>query len=979
MPPSRTTKDGPFKNSVLQALARSEATGSWKKRDALTNAPVHKELQQGTQDNYRHALEMWDAFVTTLDDAWVRDPNDYRTAKAFASFIATGIPGKEHGSKPSQTSVVQCWKNLTAGWRWDRRGHIDPEVKTSTRNVSSGSLHRIPFGPTTGPPLAVQATESTFWAELQLYAFTSGRVGEYIESTARAGSGRGLRYRDVSFSIFRNEYGDAEFAMQVVKDAKGMTFMPCKRPEHSLHEGLEERPLFCNPILTHLAMFIAKGAFRDYKTMEELLALEPPDEEEMYLLRWEPEMYDRPIYQRKDGKMESASTFSNRLRGLAHRAGYPNPPTVHDFRAEGLFRIGNFYSPSQRMRQAGHRDDRTYTEYYAPTNPGTDGQGSYFGGTRRTLVNERFRALTVAWNPELYQSLPAEKMYELQNRPDFAALDEQLLELCLRRDSSDGTEKRKHLQAQKRQLIADELRRLQSDQPRNITKSAPDSQVGHQRTMFSRIRHLMGPRDRLAHNLLLTAPIRSDVGRAVLSDLITLYSQTSEVEARPGLEPERCCCASKIEKATKRYALSSSECSPVLTPRPPWKQQPEGPEAFQTRLRLREEASLGRGLLWRVLLSVQDRCLHSATPSPTTSASPPPASVPSAWATRDWTPPSACGTSSVESHISELGALVSMNQGPPLLLRCPHPRPQCKEETFDSLQRLVFHLQDVHCWIRHTSRPRKSGLGCLPTAPDDVDEEEHDEVEYDDAPEAMDKISGCIPTPDYRPRSSCAIASPSSSCASSSSASWSDDQSQCNVLVSASSHRPIHPVQDVPFGDKMYYPSEVAGAWIGDIHGSYPPADHYASCSFMAHLPTYPNGELLDYGCGWVTKAASSPNPVWPDATPGYAASSYDYAGHQPVPYTTVTAVSPDWAQQRSVPNSMGMRHEEGRRQDLRRAKKISQEVYLNLKEVMVTTSDDEPSLGLRIESTMACTQGAYDQEELAGEQGVQAEGSAAI
>ena len=62
------------------------------------------------------------------------------------------------------------------------------------------------------------------------------------------------------------------------------------------------------------------------------------------------------------------------------------------------------------MRQAGHRDDHTYTEYYAPTNPGTDGQGSYFGGTRRTLVNERFRALTVAWNPELCQSLPAQKM-----------------------------------------------------------------------------------------------------------------------------------------------------------------------------------------------------------------------------------------------------------------------------------------------------------------------------------------------------------------------------------------------------------------------------------------------------------------------------------------------------------------------------------------------------------------------------------------
>ncbi|KAJ7648133.1 hypothetical protein FB45DRAFT_1102841 [Roridomyces roridus] len=910
-----TTKGGPFKDSVLQALARSEATGSWKKRDALTDAPVHKELQQGTQNNYRHALEMWDAFITTLNDSWVKDPNDYRTAKAFASFIATGIPGKEHGSKPSQTSVVQCWKNLTAGWKWDRRGHIDPEVKTSTRNYIQGELQRelelplrkrvrrfaaVPHFIRLGTQLWANdwatfgrsGDRVDFWAELQLYAFTSGRVGEYIESTARAGSGRGLRYRDVSFSIFRNEYGDAEFALQVVKDAKGMTFMPCKRPEHSLHEGLEERPLFCNPILTHLAMFIAKGAFRDYKTMEELLALEPPDDEEMYLLRWEPEVYDRPIYQRKDGKMESASTFSNRLRSLAHRAGYPNPPTIHDFRAEGLFRIGNFYSPSQRMRQAGHRDDRTYTEYYAPTNPGTDGQGSYFGGTRRTLVNERFRALTVAWNPELYQSLSAEKMYELQNRDDFAALDEQLLELCLQRDSSDSAEKRKQLQAQKRQLIADELRRLQSDQPRNITKSAPDSQVGHQRTMFSRIRHLMGPRDRLAHNLLLTAPIRSDVGRAVLSDLVTLYSQRSEVEARRGLEPERCCCASKIGKATKsspkdlkhsrhvygcvkKRLQAKGSCSEFcfLCKAGPWfDDAAEWEKHCQFHLNSQLPTQCNPFSYDKCIASPGfcPFCLGDERLDATTR-------MRHFVEARQW-------REHVESHISELGAHVSMHKGPPLPLRCPHPRPQCKEETFDSVQRLVFHLQDVHCWIRHTSRPRKSGLGCLPTAPDDVDEDEYDEVEYDDAPEAIDKESECIPTPDFRPRSPCAIASPSSSCASSSSASsssasWSDDQSQCKVFVSASSYPPTNPAQDVPVGDEMYYPSGVAGAWIGDFHGSYPPADHYASFPSMAHLPSYLNEELLDYGCGWVTQAASSSTPGWPDATPGYAASGYDYAG----------------------------------------------------------------------------------------------------
>ena len=48
----------------------------------------------------------------------------------------------------------------------------------------------------------------------------------------------------------------------------------------------------------------------------------------------------------------------------------------------------------------GHRDEATYNEFYAPRNPGTDGQGSYLGGTLRTTVNDLFRAMTLSRNPE---------------------------------------------------------------------------------------------------------------------------------------------------------------------------------------------------------------------------------------------------------------------------------------------------------------------------------------------------------------------------------------------------------------------------------------------------------------------------------------------------------------------------------------------------------------------------------------------------
>jgi hypothetical protein len=35
--------------------------------------------------------------------------------------------------------------------------------------------------------------------------------------------------QDVTFVVFRNEHGEVEFAMQVVKDAKAVAFTPDKR------------------------------------------------------------------------------------------------------------------------------------------------------------------------------------------------------------------------------------------------------------------------------------------------------------------------------------------------------------------------------------------------------------------------------------------------------------------------------------------------------------------------------------------------------------------------------------------------------------------------------------------------------------------------------------------------------------------------------------------------------------------------------
>ena len=61
----------------------------------------------------------------------MKHPNNFSTSEAFVNlnFIASGILGKEPGSKPFLNTVVQLYKNFATRWKWGRRGRIDPEVR----------------------------------------------------------------------------------------------------------------------------------------------------------------------------------------------------------------------------------------------------------------------------------------------------------------------------------------------------------------------------------------------------------------------------------------------------------------------------------------------------------------------------------------------------------------------------------------------------------------------------------------------------------------------------------------------------------------------------------------------------------------------------------------------------------------------------------------------------------------------------------
>ena len=90
-------------------------------------------------------------------------------------------------------------------------------------------------------------------------------------------------------------------------------------------------------MLFYLPRLLACNAFRDYRTLDELLAIVPP-EGELLPLQWKEELLDRPFFVSDvTGRIETAGAFSRRFRALGIRSGFTTPPRNHDFRAEGLY------------------------------------------------------------------------------------------------------------------------------------------------------------------------------------------------------------------------------------------------------------------------------------------------------------------------------------------------------------------------------------------------------------------------------------------------------------------------------------------------------------------------------------------------------------------------------------------------------------------------------------------------------------------
>ena len=356
------------------------------------------------------------------------------------------------------------------------------------------------------------------------------------------------------------------------------------RPTHPIYEHTDT--LAVNPVAFILAIALADGAFRDYATLDEILAIEPPSDEAIWQVEWKESILDTPFCRAITSRglssnIQTANSFGDQLARLGKRSGHERNITIHAVRREALIKADgdalspaifvhalidaadNGYSEAERMKFAGHLNPSTFPAFYMAPLSTVDGQGSFLGQRLRRDFIEDFRGMALSRNSQLWQSLPAKLQYDLECRPDFMALDKEIAAISERiklvgheDNCQDLRARRRDLYVQRRGLTLAELKASQKGQPRRLTAVATtDAPVeDYHRIFFTRVRRLIPERDRLATSLFLPITLRSAEGRAAVQDLVALCAQDRQVAYHPSLRPhtDRCplpTCATELGRS----------------------------------------------------------------------------------------------------------------------------------------------------------------------------------------------------------------------------------------------------------------------------------------------------------------------------------------------------------------------------------------------------------------------------------------------
>ncbi|KAJ5675025.1 uncharacterized protein N7477_004959 [Penicillium maclennaniae] len=300
---------------------------------------------------------------------------------------------------------------------------------------------------------------------------------------------------------------------------------------------------------------IADGAFKGISTIEELLAIRPPEGRESWTLRWRQEVQNVPFFRMVNSegpKQDKALTFSS-LRhnntSLARRNGYKNTLRVHGIRGAVANRIDARGSEATRGQALDHQNPDTYLKYQS-TIKALDVQALFWDLEQDFECRDMEQSMAHHRDSNAPVYLNAAAREEFLQCDKVVAIDAKiaiLTEQINRRpeDHSQLTAERNKLHIQKanlREAYRSSFISKWWDASYDEYVAGNELKERDRTCLFDILRKYLPERARLRDNLFKEASLDSDTGKQCLHDMVSLCVGTESVVYYPGLRPENDKC-----------------------------------------------------------------------------------------------------------------------------------------------------------------------------------------------------------------------------------------------------------------------------------------------------------------------------------------------------------------------------------------------------------------------------------------------------
>ena len=382
------------------------------------------------------------------------------------------------------------------------------------------------------------------------------RGGTYCESSSYYGSNESLWYKDIQLQLVETQNG-LEFLLLIGIRFRKNERKPTARPDELVSSPLYEQVYpVRNGVMYFLALALADGAIKGYRTISDLLKANIKYGETSWTFQWTEGMRNKPVFQMitMDGPTGRSLTYGSMhsaFAELGHRAGYKENITAHGIRRAFLTAANEVCTTAQLNQIAGHRGRGEIFEHsYQTPLTKVDGQALMNEQDMRT-DHLQFRGILARRRPDLPQSLPEhykaetvakEKEY-IEVEAKIQSINEKLGQkpkdpaLMAQRQNFYKEKHAFHKKALKKLQDEYDIHRYDEEVQRQLLPSSARENPEPQEPHFSILRQFLPERHRLADSLFEAKTLRSASGQEVMEELLALCHRSSSMLFRPGEEP----------------------------------------------------------------------------------------------------------------------------------------------------------------------------------------------------------------------------------------------------------------------------------------------------------------------------------------------------------------------------------------------------------------------------------------------------------